>query len=178
MEKSRATYQKTEDPTMDTGRKGMNRERPGDSDKYVLSIPQSELAAMLKKAGFHIQREDSIELFFSGNLHFDTLNRPLFGPYADVDIFGAPMESFVGYAPKYGAQILDAGLCAGCHTLITETADPDGNPSGDEFTEQATYHEWLNSEFNNREHPETGITCQGCHVPLLDDDIGVVLSAN
>lgn len=126
----------------------------------------------------HIQREDSIELFFSGNLHFDTLNRPLFGPYADVDIFGAPMESFVGYAPKYGAQILDAGLCAGCHTLITETADPDGNPSGDEFTEQATYHEWLNSEFNNREHPETGITCQGCHVPLLDDDIGVVLSAN
>ncbi|MBK9422399.1 MAG: T9SS type A sorting domain-containing protein [Flavobacteriales bacterium] len=126
----------------------------------------------------HIQRKDSIDRFFSGQLHFDTLGRPLFGPYATADIFGAPMESFVGYVPKYGSQILDAGLCAGCHTLITETADLDGNPSGDEFVEQATYHEWLNSDFNDREHPETGITCQGCHVPLLDDDIGVVLSAN
>lgn len=126
----------------------------------------------------HIQRKDSIDLFFSGQLHFDTLDRPLYGPYPDSTIFGAPMQSFVGYAPMYGSQILDAGLCAGCHTLITPTADLNGAPSGDEFIEQATYHEWLNSQFNDREHPSTGITCQGCHVPLLDDDIGVVLSAN
>lgn len=126
----------------------------------------------------HIQKGDSIGDFFSGNLRFDTLGSPLFGPYPDSTIFGAPMESFVGYTPQYGAQILDAGLCAGCHTLITETADLSGNLTGDEFVEQATYHEWLNSDFNNETHPETGITCQGCHMPLLDDQIGVVLSAN
>lgn len=126
----------------------------------------------------HIQTGDSIGDFFSGQLRFDTLGRPLYGPYADDDIFGAPMEAFVGYTPHYGAQILDAGLCAGCHTLLTETVDINGEFTGDEFVEQATYHEWLNSEFNNEQHPETGITCQGCHVPLLDDDIGVVLSAN
>ena len=57
VEKSRATYQKTEDPTMGTGRKGMNRERPGDADKYVLAIPQSELADLLKKAAFGKEAE-------------------------------------------------------------------------------------------------------------------------
>lgn len=126
----------------------------------------------------HIQREDSIEDFFSGQLHFDTLGRPLFGPYPDNQIFGAPMQAFVGYMPQYGAHVNSAALCGGCHTLITETADLDGNLTGDEFIEQATYHEWLNSEFNDREHPATGITCQGCHMPLLDDTVGVVLSAN
>jgi hypothetical protein len=50
----------------------------------------------------HIQREDSIEHFFSGKLHFDTLGRPLFGPYPDNQIFGAPMQAFVGYMPQYG----------------------------------------------------------------------------
>lgn len=50
VEKSRATYHKTEDPTINTGRKGMNRLRAGESDKYVLAIPQNELAAILKKA--------------------------------------------------------------------------------------------------------------------------------
>jgi Cytochrome c554 and c-prime len=122
----------------------------------------------------HIQSADSIGLLFSGNLKFDTLNRPLYGPFSNV--FGAPMASFVGYEPMYGAHINDAGLCAGCHTLVTGTADLSGNPTGGEFFEQATYHEWLNSKFNTDEHPLEGITCQGCHVPRIAD--GVVLSAN
>ena len=122
----------------------------------------------------HIQSADSIGKLFSGELKFDTLGRPLYGPYGNV--FGSPMTSFVGYEPLFGAHINHAGLCAGCHTLITETADLEGNATGGEFVEQATYHEWLNSKFNDQEHPETGITCQGCHVPRIDD--GVVLSAN
>ena len=124
----------------------------------------------------HIQSADSLGIRFSGNLKFDTTGRPLYGPYLDDDIFGAPMASFVGYEPRYGAHINDAGLCAGCHTLITETADLSGQHTGGHFVEQATYHEWLNSIFNNEEHPETGVTCQGCHVPRIEE--GVVLSAN
>ena len=57
VEKSRATYQKTDDPTINTGRKGMNRYREGESDKYVLAIPQSELADMLKKAAMGKEAE-------------------------------------------------------------------------------------------------------------------------
>lgn len=122
----------------------------------------------------HIQSRDSIGLLFSGNLKFDTLGRPLYGPFDNV--FGAPMANFVGYEPQYGAHVLDAGLCAGCHTLLTATADLDGHLTGNDFVEQATYHEWVNSDFNDRVNAESGITCQGCHVPVIDD--GVVLSAN
>ena len=122
----------------------------------------------------HIQSADSIGLLFSGNLRFDTLGRPLYGPYDD-GLFGSPMSSFVGYEPLYAPHIIDAGLCAGCHTLITETVDLSGVPTGGHFVEQATYHEWLNSAFNNNVEPD-GITCQGCHVPRIDD--AVVISAN
>ena len=33
-------------------------------------------------------------------------------------------------------------------TLITETRDLNGNATGDEFVEQATWHEWKNSIYN------------------------------
>lgn len=121
----------------------------------------------------HMQGPDSLGLLFSGNLKFDT-NSVLYGPYQDI--FGSPMTSFVGYEPLYGEHINDPGLCAGCHTLQTATADLDGNATGDEFVEQATYHEWLNSSFNTNTFPSTGVTCQGCHVPRIDD--AVVISAN
>ncbi|MDQ3101723.1 MAG: hypothetical protein M3R08_10085, partial [Bacteroidota bacterium] len=83
----------------------------------------------------HMQSDDSLGLLFSGELRFDT-NNVVYGPYTDV--FGSPMASFVGYDPLFGAHINDAGLCAGCHTLITETADLNGEPTGDSFAEQAT----------------------------------------
>lgn len=122
----------------------------------------------------HMQGPDSIGLLFSGELRFDT-NSVVYGPYDAKNLFGAPMESFVGYTPQYGQHVNDAGLCAGCHTLITETADLDGNLTGDEFVEQATYHEWLNSIFNPDIDPEGGVTCQGCHMPRIDD--AIVISA-
>lgn len=121
----------------------------------------------------HMQSADSLGFLFSGELKFDT-NNVVYGPYGDV--FGAPMTSFVGFEPLFGAHINDAGLCAGCHTLITETADLQGNLTGDKFVEQATYHEWLNSTFNTNTNPESGVSCQSCHMPRIDD--AVVISAN
>jgi len=122
----------------------------------------------------HRQSPDSLGKLFSGNLRF-TAGDSVYGPYSD-NIFGAPMASFVGFQPVFGAHINHAGLCAGCHTLITETADLSGNLTGDHFVEQATYHEWLNSDFNTEADSINGITCQGCHVPRINDPI--VLSAN
>jgi len=121
----------------------------------------------------HMQSADSLGFLFSGELKFDT-NNVIYGPYGDV--FGSPMTSFVGFEPLLGVHINDAGLCAGCHTLITETADLEGNLTGDEFVEQATYHEWLNSVFNTNTNPDGGISCQSCHIPRIDD--AVVISAN
>ena len=117
----------------------------------------------------HMISEEELGLTNSGELHFDT-NRVVFGPY-DVP-FAAPMISFVGFEPIFSEHIGDAGICAGCHTLITDTFDPaDGSPTGDRFVEQATYHEWLNSTYDVED-----VSCQDCHMPQIEDS--VVISAN
>ncbi len=121
----------------------------------------------------HMQSADSLDQLFSGKLKFDT-NNVVYGPYGDV--FGSPMTSFIGFEPLFGAHLNESGLCSGCHTLVTETADLDGNLTGDEFVEQATYHEWLNSDFNTNTNPEGGVSCQSCHLPRIDD--AIVISAN
>lgn len=120
----------------------------------------------------HQLRDTLIGKSFSGNLYYDT-NRRIYGPYTSP--FIGPMFSNIGFTPVYSPHINAAGLCAGCHTLQTETIDLSGNPTGDIFTEQATYHEWLNSTFNTEVNP-SGITCQGCHMPRTND--AVILSSN
>ena len=102
---------------------------------------------------------DSIGLFFSGEVKYDTV-KVAYGPYQEP--IGSPMITKTGYTPYFSEHISDAGICAGCHTLVTETIDYQGNFTGNKFVEQATYHEWLNSIYND------SITCQGCHMPNLD----------
>ncbi len=88
----------------------------------------------------------------------------IFGPHPEP--FSMPMQHHTGYTPTLGKQILDPALCGSCHTVITPTLAADGRVTG-EFIEQATYLEWLASEY-----PATGMTCQGCHVPALETDKG------
>ncbi|MCB9267319.1 MAG: T9SS type A sorting domain-containing protein [Lewinellaceae bacterium] len=103
----------------------------------------------------------------SGNINFDT-NRVVYGPYFLP--FAPPMAEFVGMEPLFGDHITDAGLCAPCHTLITEPISTSGELIGTTFIEQATYHEWLNSAYEQEQ------SCQGCHIPRLEEP--VVISAN
>ncbi len=120
----------------------------------------------------HAQSPDRLGTLFSGELNFDTNHiRVSYGPYPLV--FAPPMHEFVGITPKFGEHTSSAGLCAGCHTLITKTADLAGEYTGGTFVEQATYHEWLNSRYDE---DHDNITCQGCHVPRLADE--VIISAN
>ena len=108
----------------------------------------------------HQQATELLGLQFSGHLNFDTA-QVAYGPYENPLI--SPMAEATGYVPTYSEHIQDAGICAGCHTLITETVDSDGNFTGDQFVEQATYHEWLNSSYSSPE----GERCQDCHMPSL-----------
>lgn len=120
----------------------------------------------------HAQGEDFLGQLHSGALYFDTNHiRVAYGPYKMA--FTPPMHEFVGITPMFGPQISDAGVCAGCHTLITNTADLNGTPTGNTFIEQATYHEWLNSRYDKT---ADNITCQACHVPQIQDE--VIISAN
>ncbi len=88
----------------------------------------------------------------------------IWGPYADP--LTGPMINHTGYTPSQGLHIMDAALCGSCHTLITQSVDQEGNPTGNEFVEQAVYHEWLNSRY-----PQEQTTCQSCHMPRIDDPV-------
>lgn len=109
----------------------------------------------------HQQKPEMLGNTHSGILHFDTA-KVAYGPYSDP--LHTPMAEETGYAPVYSEHIRDAGICAGCHTLLTTTVNPDdGSVTNNTFVEQATYHEWLNSEYNTT----SDITCQDCHMPAL-----------
>ncbi len=115
----------------------------------------------------HQIKNEDLGITFSGEINFDT-TRVAYGPYENP--FAAIMSNFVGMTPVYSEHINDAGVCAPCHSLVTETLDLDGQPTGETFIEQATYHEWLNSVYNE------AVSCQQCHMPRIDDT--VVISAN
>ncbi|MEQ1743952.1 MAG: hypothetical protein ABMA02_00880 [Saprospiraceae bacterium] len=120
----------------------------------------------------HAQAPALIGSLHSGALNFDTNKvRVAYGPYEMP--FAPPMRDFVGITPLYGEHISDAGLCAGCHTLITGTVDLAGNLTGGTFVEQATYHEWLNSRYDR---DRDNVTCQACHLPQIPDE--VIVSSN
>ena len=107
----------------------------------------------------------------SGNLHFET-DPVAYGPFESPLV--SPMALNSGYEPVYSEHISDAGICAGCHTLITGTVDLDGTSTGETFIEQATYHEWLNSIYGE---DELNVTCQNCHMPDLGPKQPVQLAA-
>ncbi len=109
----------------------------------------------------HQQKDEALGITHSGDLRFDTA-KVAYGPY--ISPLTSPMVQETGYWPEYSEHIQDAGICAACHTLITETVDLEGNFIGETFVEQATYHEWLNSTYDDQD-----ISCQKCHMPNLGD---------
>jgi hypothetical protein len=111
----------------------------------------------------HTLSPNGVGLNFSGNLDFDT-TQVIYGPF--VNPFTGPMQLYEGYTPMFSQHIKESATCSPCHTLITKTVDLAGNFTGQEFVEQATFHEYKNSDF-----PALGITCQNCHMARLGDPI-------
>lgn len=100
---------------------------------------------------------------YSGNFGIGT-EKIIWGPYTTP--FTMPMINETGYTPAFGSQINDSRMCGTCHTLITNSVDNNGNPTGNQFVEQAIFHEWLNSSF-----PDNDQSCQSCHVPQIEEPI-------
>ena len=146
---------------------GMHEERMLGNPQFTAAMLDTSVIGLegVSCLACHMQDPDSAGHFFSGQLHFDSAH--VWGPYADADINAAIMEFFVGFRPGYGEHIQDGRVCAGCHSLITETLDLEGNATGGEFIEQATWHEWKNSIYQ----ADTNTTCRGCHMPRINDYI-------
>jgi len=89
----------------------------------------------------------------------------LHGPFKDDEITTYPMVTGLNVKPKHDAYIQSAQMCGTCHTILLPVLD---SPNPKEMSvEQATYPEWLNSQYRN-EYGSVGATpktCQDCHMP-------------
>jgi hypothetical protein len=108
----------------------------------------------------------------------------LFGPFEDKTITTLPMENALGIKPKHNPYIKSSRMCGSCHTINLPNVDDPLKP-GEKPTvldtseknplfkpykhsiEQATYLEWLNSEFQTEFQPDKAKakSCQDCHMP-------------
>ncbi len=120
----------------------------------------------------HAQQIETAGLTFSGELHYnpDTIWGPVFSIAKDgLPLQDFIMANFVGLSPIPSSKVSKSEVCAGCHTLVTNTADLQGAATGTRFIEQATYHEWLNSSYNTEDL--TAQECQTCHMPRTQEPI-------
>ncbi|MAO46475.1 MAG: hypothetical protein CL823_04930 [Crocinitomicaceae bacterium] len=127
----------------------------------------------------HQQSLENSGVSFSGEMHFDSAI--IYGPYGagkdEPPIYDLPMLTYSNYLPIYGSHISESKICADCHTLVVNSVDLEGNYTGIQYVEQATYHEWINSAFSGLgvDLPEDAedfeATCQSCHMPQIDDPV-------
>lgn len=111
----------------------------------------------------HAIGPDGLGSLFSGNIPYDSTHNE-YGPYTNP--LTGPMQLYVGMTPLYGSHMSESKVCSSCHTLITNTADLNGNLTGKTFVEQATFHEWKNSSY-----ADDNLTCQNCHMPKILDSV-------
>lgn len=111
----------------------------------------------------HAIKDEGLGALFSGNIPYDSTHKA-YGPFAGPVL--GPMQLYEGFNPVYGPHMSESASCSACHTLVTHTADLNGQATGQRFVEQATYHEWLNSKF-----PGEGTQCQSCHMPKIEDPV-------
>ncbi|HEY2860923.1 MAG TPA: cytochrome P460 family protein [Terracidiphilus sp.] len=89
----------------------------------------------------------------------------LHGPFKDNELAPYPMQTGINVKPKFDAYIQSPQMCGTCHTILLPVLD--SPKEGKMSVEQATYPEWLNSDFRN-EYGSVGATpktCQDCHMP-------------
>ena len=111
------------------------------------------------------QINDFSSPLFSGNFEINPL-KEIYGPYESP--ITAQMLMNTGYTPVYSEKINDSRLCGSCHTLLTNSADENGELTGETFVEQALYHEWENSVYGKE-----NISCQSCHIPRIYEPVKI-----
>lgn len=109
----------------------------------------------------------SLEYFLKNSItgHFQvTKPDQLYGPFKDDEISPYTMQTGTGIKPVFNSYVKSSRMCGSCHTIDLPVVD--GSP-GEMKIEQATYLEWLNSQYQNEfGKPGTSAkSCQDCHMP-------------
>lgn len=113
-------------------------------------------------------KDDSLSFFLKNKINGDfdlTPNTELNGPFKDNVITTYPMDTALGVKPKFNSYIQSPQMCGSCHTIVLPVLD--SPHTGETSVEQATYPEWLNSQYRNEYGSvgKTPKTCQECHLP-------------
>ncbi len=123
-------------------------------------------------AGCHSLAPEGLgtEASFAG--HSLRIDRVSFGALSEP--LAEAMLAMSKTRPVPSKHVSQSRLCASCHTVLVHALDSQGAPIGDEIAEQTTYLEWRNSSFQDEVTPagRTAITCQGCHMPRGEDELG------
>jgi hypothetical protein len=127
------------------------------------SLGQSGVSCL----GCHSIGTNGLGTQFTGQIPYDT-SKVAYGPFANP--LAGPMQLYTRFTPAYGPHVSEGRFCSPCHTLISNTVDLEGNPTGGSFVEQATFHEWINSAF-----PGEGTSCQTCHMPQIEDPVKIAV---
>src|SRR5690606_5366896 len=122
-----------------------------------------------------------LETSVTGNLYFGPPDE-MYGPCLDKEITPYPMQRALGITPRHSDYLKSSQLCASCHNVTLPAIDKPLSPGEfDELNtaqvaeelsgfhhhiEQATYLEWLNSDFENEFNPDNpqARSCQDCHM--------------
>jgi hypothetical protein len=138
-----------------------------------------------------------LETQITGNFHLGPKG-DIYGPFKDNEVSPYVMEHATGWRPKHNEYLKSSQLCGTCHTValpaIDHPLDEQELAVVDEVrkgqtvelfqkchhhVEQATYLEWLNSEYENELHPNNpkAKSCQDCHMArgLTDERHGINL---
>jgi cytochrome c553 len=140
----------------------------------------------------HIQRDVIPPTWKSSPLEFFLQNtitgrfqtgkaEELFGPFKDDEIVTLPMDNALATKPKHDEYIKSARMCGHCHTIDLPVVDKPPvrpiDPTTYHSIEQATYLEWLNSDYQNEfgKPKKNAQTCQDCHMPrkLVNERLNV-----
>jgi len=121
-------------------------------------------------SGCHTIGANGLGTMFSGNIPYDTTHKE-YGPFQNPSV--AQMQLYEGFTPIYSTHMDDSKLCSPCHTLVINSVDLNGNPTGNEYFEQTTYQEYVNSNFK-----ANNIKCQTCHMPQINDAIIIANGAS
>jgi hypothetical protein len=112
-------------------------------------------------------KDASLPYFFDNQINgvFDvTPHDELHGPFKDDEITTYPMLTSINVKPRHDTYIQSSQMCGACHTILLPVVD--SSDPKKKSVEQATYPEWLNSDYRN-EYGSVGATpksCQDCHM--------------
>ena len=103
---------------------------------------------------------------FTGDFQVGAADQ-IYGPFQDPKAI--PMQQALGLTPVHDTNIRSSKICGSCHSVVLPVFDGNepyikpGSTEPEIIIEQATYPEWVFSDF--RDDGATPQSCQDCHMP-------------